>query len=220
MNTEEWKQIGWPADAEGTMKFRSELETNAIRGTQNIMISFTHTDPAVAQTGVKSIVKAYAKLYADMNGSQLRQDLDALEDGITKNTTTLRTMQQQVIDLSKPYGSSDLSVLHDAMQTKQVDTQQKLLEYQLAMEKVNLAMASKKDAAAVAEKLTPEDIALSSSSSRRRRTAGSAPSTPARSSSTRTSKRRSRSSTCWPSATRRAGRARRSTSAPTSPRSC
>ena len=161
MNTDEWKQIGgWAPDVEGTMKFRAGTEATAIRGTQNIMIAFTHPDAQVAQTGVKSLVKAYSKLYTDMNGSALRDDLQALEASIQKNTAAMRAAQEQVINLARPYGSSDLSVLHDKMQQNQVDSQTKLLDFQLALEKVNLALASKKDNAAQAEKLTPEDIAL------------------------------------------------------------
>ncbi len=160
MNSDEWKQVGWAPDVEGTMKFRAAMDTNAIRGTQNIQISFTHPDPQVAQTGARAIVKGYTKLYSDMNGSQLREDLNHLEGRITEDTNRMRDMQQQIIDLSAPFGSSDLSVRHNAMQTEQVNTQKALLEYQLALEKVNLAVASKNDGMAEAEKLTPEDIAL------------------------------------------------------------
>lgn len=159
MNTDEWKQVGWTPDVEGKRRFSSAMDTNAVRGTQNIQISFTHPDPQVAQIGAKSIVKAYEKLYADMNGSQLREDLNVLESRIQSDTAKMRQAQEQILDLAKPYGSSDLSVLHDAMQTEQVNTQKQLLEYQLAMEKVNLALASKKDSAAEAAKLTIEEIA-------------------------------------------------------------
>ncbi|MDQ3438901.1 MAG: AAA family ATPase [Planctomycetota bacterium] len=159
MSTDEWKKIGWASDVEGTMKFRAAMAANAIRGTQNIMISFTHPDAEVAQTGVKSIVKAYHKLYTDMNGSKAREDLLALESGIQKFTSTVRTAQQQVIDLAKPYGSSDLSVRHSAMLQKQVEAQQKMMDANISLENANLAMASKKDWAAEAAKLTPEQIA-------------------------------------------------------------
>ncbi|HEV2292235.1 MAG TPA: AAA family ATPase [Tepidisphaeraceae bacterium] len=159
MNTDEWKQVGWSADTAGMMKFRAAMDTSTIRGTQNIMISFTHPDPQVAQTGAKSIVKAYSKLYSDMNGSQLREDLLHLDSRITNDTAAMRNMQQQIIDLSAPYGSSDLSVPHNGMQQKQLEAEQKLIDANISLENANLAMAAKKDWAVEAAKLTPEQIA-------------------------------------------------------------
>ncbi|MGB7156818.1 MAG: AAA family ATPase [Tepidisphaeraceae bacterium] len=160
MNSEEWKRLGWEADLNGVAKFRSALTANAIRGTQNILISFTHPDGEVAQTGARAVTKAYAKLYADMNGSKLRDDLQHLETQINTDTKAMRGMQQQIIDLSKPYGSSDLSVKHDAMQQRELDAKFKLSEAQFSLETALLAMGTKKDSAAEAAKLTPDDIAI------------------------------------------------------------
>jgi len=159
MNNPEWKNVGWEPTEDGAARFRAAITATAVRGTQNILVSFTHPDGAVAQAGVRAVVDAYAKLYGDMSGENLRQDLVRLESMIELATKEMRGKQQLIIDLAKPYGSSDLSVRHSAMLNKQVDTEAKLMDAKLSLENVKSAMASKEDSAAEAAKLTPEEIA-------------------------------------------------------------
>jgi capsular exopolysaccharide synthesis family protein len=162
MNSDEWKKIGnWsPTNPDDVAKFTAAIEANAVRGTQNIVIGFTHPDAEVAQAGVRAVVTAYVALYQDMNGSKLREDLRALESQIATESATLQTKQQQVIDLSKEFGTDDLSVVHDARQQKMIDAEFRRDEAKLALQRAQAAMANIKEAKAGAEKLTIEEIAL------------------------------------------------------------
>jgi uncharacterized protein involved in exopolysaccharide biosynthesis len=163
MNSEDWKKVGnWsPTNPDDVAKFTAAIEASAVRGTQNIVVGFTHPDAEVAQSGVRAVVTSYVALYQDMNGSKLREDLRALESKIATESASLQAKQQQVIDLSKDFGTDDLSVVHDARQQKMIDSEFRRDEAKLALQRAQAAMTNLKTMKADAEKLTIEEIALS-----------------------------------------------------------
>jgi capsular exopolysaccharide synthesis family protein len=162
MNSEDWKKVGnWsPTNPDDVAKFTAAIEASAVRGTQNIVVGFTHPDAEVAQAGVRAVVTSYVALYQDMNGSKLREDLRALESKIATESASLQTKQQQVIDLSKDFGTDDLSVVHDARQQKMIDAEFRRDEAKLALQRAEAAMTNLKTIKSDAEKLTIEEIAL------------------------------------------------------------
>ncbi len=147
MASDDWKRVGWPLSDEGAARFKQALEATSVKNTQHVSIAFTDTDPIVAQTGVRATVKAYAKLYADMNGEALRKEISELEAMRDKFTHSVRNNRLQIQELGKNYGSEDLSVVHDKMQGQMVELQGQVMNARIHLDCAETAWKAKEKGA-------------------------------------------------------------------------
>jgi capsular exopolysaccharide synthesis family protein len=159
MESPEWKKVGWDMSGDGVQKFRECLYAEAIKNTQTLHIAFTHPDAATAQAGTRAVVAAYTNLFDQMNGTRLAKEISALDALRESTLTQIRTMGQQIDNLSKQYGSRDLSVRHNEMSKRLVYLDTRLSEERIVLESVEDQLKLRKATTNPTQQLAPEEIA-------------------------------------------------------------
>ena len=94
-----------------------------------VYVSFVDKDPAVAQAGVKAIINAYQQIAAEKDDEDQRAK-QILDDRITDNTRVMKATQDRIDNITKDYGTDDLTLFYTAWATILNNLDQQIVERQ------------------------------------------------------------------------------------------
>jgi succinoglycan biosynthesis transport protein ExoP len=114
VNSEEWKRTGRGNSPHTIAAFASALNVHHIPNTSFIRPSFSDPDPAVAQTAVSCIIRAYEVLYGDKQAEANRRKLNDLDSRMRNFVDIMQRRQKEILEISAAYGTDDLSVFHNS----------------------------------------------------------------------------------------------------------
>src|SRR5690606_10507782 len=104
VNSEEWKRTGRGNSPHTIAAFASALNVHHIPNTSFIRPGSSDPDPAVAQTAVSCILRAYEVLYGDKQAEANRRKLNDLDSRMRNFVDIMQRRQKEILEISAAYG--------------------------------------------------------------------------------------------------------------------
>lgn len=108
MENAELKASGWPQGTAGIAALERSLHVNCPPRSEIITVSVRHADPVKAKAAVNAVLGAFAEVQQELtgtNGTLQEATLASLE---TQREQELRQKRNEIAQLAKPYGTTDL----------------------------------------------------------------------------------------------------------------
>ncbi|HYO11380.1 MAG TPA: AAA family ATPase [Tepidisphaeraceae bacterium] len=136
VQSNDWKATGLPGNSETVATIKQELSVNYAKNSQHILVSYTDDRPDIAQAAVRSVIQAYAALYDDANGQEMKDKIQRIDQKREELESAIRGVQGQIRALTDKHGSDDLSLVYNESQRRLMN-----LKDELRKTEMNLASA-------------------------------------------------------------------------------
>lgn len=113
MQDPEWKALGRGLTPEAVTTFNKSLEVTTPRNSELIYVIFTDDDARAAATAVKSIIRAYERVFVDMEIGTGTPLMTALNDLKRQQTADLKVITDRISSLAGEFDSSALQQIYD-----------------------------------------------------------------------------------------------------------
>jgi len=161
MNSETWQKAGGKFSLEELEDFTKSLSVVQPKSSQLIVVNFNDKDPKRAQSGSKSIVDAYRRVYVDSDVQQERERFNILDERTKTLRTQIASIDEKIKQISQVYGSDDLEGRYQFEMSNLQTIQTELEAAKLLLNSLE-AVAGGENSPDVLDysKLTVEEIAL------------------------------------------------------------
>jgi capsular exopolysaccharide synthesis family protein len=120
--------------------FLAAVDTDRQKGGQIITVTFSERNKEVAQSGVRAVIRSYMSLYGDGDRAGRQRKIKLNEDDLATTNSNLAFANSALQQLAEKYGTTDLAVRDQALQTQLAQTQGELTTTEIAYK---AALASK-----------------------------------------------------------------------------
>ena len=135
VQSNDWRSTGLPSSTDSIATLKQNLDVTYAKNSQHILVDYTDEKPEVAQAAVRSVIQAYASLYSDANGQEMKNKLDQIAAKRDELNNVIRSIQAQMKALTEKHGSNDLSVVYN-------ESMKHLMQLQDQVRNVQLKLAS------------------------------------------------------------------------------
>lgn len=165
-----WKSRGVQVPPDPAHYFATYMKVDVSPRSDMIVVSVSDPDPGTAGTAVTAVINSYQTLYNDQQSALERPRRGVLDDKLNGLKSTIETLNDQIKQGEKDYGSSDLSVFYDSKAAQVTNLEKSLNEVRMALATLPASAISPTPAPAttsepqahpadVAAPLTAEEIA-------------------------------------------------------------
>ncbi len=158
MSSEEWKGTGRGMTPQEISDFAQNLQVAYMNNSFLIRVSFTDEVASVAPRAVKSVIRAYRRLYGDFNQADTAKTVSTLESLRDTYQRNIAAKKDQMMAVGEPYSTTDLERLHVDKLDEMSRLESQLTQAKLTLEMVRSALG-KRDTNTQELKLTVEEIA-------------------------------------------------------------
>jgi len=148
MKNPKWQALGKLRDDAAIDDFFNNLDVESMPNTSVISISFSDSDPKVAQLGAQVMCEAYQDFYESQDPFLFTHKINQLDTMRNRVGNELQGLQAELSNLSKKYGTDDL---RDFSNTQM----QQLAHLEAELEEADRDYAQAQAALAAASGLTP-----------------------------------------------------------------
>ncbi|MGA2582451.1 MAG: AAA family ATPase [Tepidisphaeraceae bacterium] len=148
MDKPEWRAVDSIKTDDEIDHYFKNLTADIEPATSIIEILYTDPDPRVAQAGAIAMFEAYQDSYEAMDPMGIQRKLRQLEDNRDRLDRDLQGKKQALEDLSKEYGTNDLSTMINDAQMRLANMDERIDEDKLRVQvALGLQQAAAQDAA-------------------------------------------------------------------------
>lgn len=130
--------------------FGLALDASLVNNSNLIKVSFSSKYKAVAEAGTRATVAAYWQLYGNYLSAERATKINFLSNQQAELNYQLAAKRASMSTLSQTYGTTDLTVQHDASQQELARLQSELSQATIAYETAQAASAGQKNPAVAA----------------------------------------------------------------------
>ena len=144
----QWTALNRGGNDKAVLDFAKNLQVS--REGEMIQVRAVDLDPTAAVTEVQTVIRAYQKLYDELDAVSDQKRLDVLQARQTTLGNELASIRERILDVAKAYGTDDLKSVYQAKQDhfNKVDAA-------IADKQLELAAVSQSPAAATTLKAVP-----------------------------------------------------------------
>lgn len=113
MQDPEWRALGRGLTPEAVTAFNKSLEVTTPRNSELIYVIFTDDDAKAAATAVKALIRAYERVFVDMEIGTGTPLMTALNDLKRQQTSDLKVITDRIASLAGEFDSSALQQIYD-----------------------------------------------------------------------------------------------------------
>lgn len=113
MQDPEWRAFGRGLDPEAVQKFNDSLEVSSPRNSQLLQVFFRDKDPSAAAAAVKSLIRAYERVFVDLEVGLGTGALAPLNELRLKQESDLKAIINRMRLVAEPYDPGSLQRIHD-----------------------------------------------------------------------------------------------------------
>ncbi len=128
-------------------------------GAKSFYISYSDTDPQAAFVATQALLGAYLRLYGEQDVKDDARKLQVLEERRATLTNQLNQLNDQILEIGKEVGSTDLTSMHADSLARLQDIKARLYEHELALAEADDILAA--SAENEEGEITPKTIAMS-----------------------------------------------------------
>jgi Mrp family chromosome partitioning ATPase/uncharacterized protein involved in exopolysaccharide biosynthesis len=114
MQDPEWRDLGRGVEPQQVADFTKSLEVTSPRSSQLIYVLFRDEDPRAAAIAVKALIRAYERVFVDLEIGAGTPMMAALNDLRTRQTADLRAISERIRALSGEYDADALEQIHES----------------------------------------------------------------------------------------------------------
>ena len=160
VQSNEWKSTGLPSNSETIATLKQELDVAYAKNSQHIKVGYTDEKPEVAQAAVKSVIQAYASLYDDANGQEMKDKIQRIDQYRETLDTAIRGVHNQIRALTDRHGSDDLSMVYNESNRRLMNLKDEIRKTEMTLKSAEESMPKEGAAQDPTKGLTVESIAL------------------------------------------------------------
>jgi uncharacterized protein involved in exopolysaccharide biosynthesis/Mrp family chromosome partitioning ATPase len=120
MQTDEWVATGEGQDEKAIGRFWRALEVRHPPRTELIQVSYRHSDPEVATTAVRQMIRAYR---AHQGQQSTEERIQGLIKGDAELTEKLESIRREITDIASLHGTTDLARLFNMQMMALTETE-------------------------------------------------------------------------------------------------
>jgi Mrp family chromosome partitioning ATPase/uncharacterized protein involved in exopolysaccharide biosynthesis len=130
----EWVALGRGGDSPADMQdFASELVAQRVGGTEHMAIAYVDPDPVAAAAAVRSVVRAFVKVFQENDAQFQRHRLAVIGEHETRLRTRLAELDQKTQEISRGLGLSNIDEGYNLTVQRLALLEGKLVDVQLAI---------------------------------------------------------------------------------------
>jgi capsular exopolysaccharide synthesis family protein len=114
MQDPEWRDLGRGIEPQQVAAFTKSLEVTSPRNSQLIYVLFRDDDPRAAAIAVKAVIRAYERVFVDLEIGAGTPLMAALNDLRSRQTADLRAISERIRALSGEYDPDSLEQIHES----------------------------------------------------------------------------------------------------------
>lgn len=133
VRSQELREVGWPSGPSGVSRLERSLRVSHRARQTLIMVQVEDTDPVMARAAVNAVLDAYYEIYGASSAINVTERERQLSNLRREHESELSTVRERIFQITEPYGTDNLSPIHEQQVTAVQDLRTRLEEIQIRL---------------------------------------------------------------------------------------